>query len=59
MDTASLYHFGSRCEKPRLTFVVHFNSGFSYLPRNKVHRKFSNVNRELSVVQRFALGEAV
>ncbi len=57
MDTASLYHFGSRCDEPRLTFVVHFNSGFGYLPRNNIHKKWANTDAHLSMIQRLAIGE--
>jgi hypothetical protein len=55
MDTANLYHFGSRCAKPRLTFVIHYNTGHGYLPRNGVHTQWAAQHSTLSDVQRLAI----
>jgi hypothetical protein len=59
VDTRNLFHCGSRCEKPRLTFVAHYNTGFAYDPRNLTHRQWHDVARsrsDLSPLQRLAIG---
>ena len=56
MDSASLYHFGSRCEEPRLTFVIHYNSGFGFRPRSSFHQRWAHKRESLSAVQKMALG---
>jgi hypothetical protein len=58
-DTENLFHCGIRCQKPRLTFVVHYNSGFSLFPRNAQHERWRNSSTDysLSIFQAMALGE--
>lgn len=56
LDTARLFHFGSRCERPRITFVAHYNTGFGFLPRSNLGRKWSIDSTQLTTLQRLALG---
>lgn len=58
MDSASLYHFGSRCIEPRLTFVIQYNSEFEYLRRTQKNNHWKNQRESLSEIQRLALGWA-
>ena len=57
-DTQILFHCGSRCQEPRLTFVVHYNSGFSFFPRNPYHERWKDngIDYGLSKLQEVALG---
>lgn len=58
VDTSNVLHYGSRCEKPRLTFVAHYNSGFSLFGRCPHHERWLNNGKDyaLSKLQKFALG---
>ena len=56
VDTARLFHFGSRCRSPRLTFVVHYNTGFGFLPRTDWSPGWAGERSRLSALQRLALG---
>jgi len=56
MDTASMFHCGSRCRAPRLMFVVHYNTGFGFLPRTEKHVPWLESARNLSQLQRLAVG---
>ena len=57
-DTTKLFHCGSRCQEPRLTFVAHYNSGFSFFPRNSHHVRWKDngIDYGLSKLQEMALG---
>ncbi|ARN74092.1 hypothetical protein [Oceanicoccus sagamiensis] len=57
-DAKNLYHFGSRCIRPRLTFVAHYNSGYSLFPRNQVYKTWQGKAEveALSPLQRNAIG---
>ena len=56
VDTARLFHFGSRCEEPRLTFVAHYNTGFGFRPRQQFGQRLGSVSGRYSAIQRLALG---
>ncbi len=56
MDTAQVFHFGSRCESPRLTFVAHYNTGFGFFPRTTKHDRWLEHAGELTPLQRLAVG---
>jgi hypothetical protein len=53
LDTARLFHFGSRCERPGITLVAHYNTGFGFLPRAK---QGSIDAMQPTSLQRLALG---
>lgn len=56
-DTKNMLHYGSRCEKPRLTFVVHYNTGFALFPRNRIHDRWKDGHYGLNSLQKLALGQ--
>jgi len=56
VDSGRCYHFGSRCVKPRLAFVVYYNTGFGYFPRESKWAVSESQKAALSPLQRFALG---
>jgi hypothetical protein len=56
VDSSRCYHFGSRCAKPRLAFVIYYNTGFGYFPRESKWTVSESRRASLSPLQRFALG---
>lgn len=56
IDTANCYHLGSRCEEPRLAYVVYYSSGFGYYPRESSWDVSDDEKARLSETQRLALG---
>ena len=56
IDTIRCYHFGSRCEKPRLAYVAYYTSGFGYYQRETKWAVSETQLTHLSPLQRFALG---
>jgi len=57
VDTENCYHLGSRCQKPRLAYVVYFDSGFGFRDRERTWSPQDGGAR-LSEFQRYALGLA-
>lgn len=56
IDSENCYHQGSRCEEPRLAYVVYYNTGFSYQPRENAWHLPATYHNQLSELQRYALG---
>lgn len=56
VDTTACYHFGSRCQKPRLALILYYNSGFGYYLRETDWSALRPLAGTLSPLQRLALG---
>ena len=56
IDTRRCYHFGSRCEQPRLAYIAYYNTGFSYFKRLKKWKIPEDAIGSLSDLQKCALG---
>ena len=57
VDSENCYHLGSRCQKPRLAFVVYFDSGFGFRDRERSWPPVETT-ANLSQMQRYALGHS-
>jgi hypothetical protein len=57
VDSENCYHLGSRCQRPRLAYVVYYDSGFGYRPRETDWRHVVE-DTGWSPLQRYALGLA-
>ena len=57
IDTARCFHFGSRCQEPRLVLVLYFTDGFGFYPRETDWSfVLESKNATLSRLQSLALG---
>ncbi len=56
IDTVRCYHFGSRCTRPRLAFVVYYSSGFGYYSRESDWKARLPTIPPLTELQKAALG---